>query len=131
MPPSRVFGPSATALDGEPDALRRENSRSTIGRMSLSGFVRRPSILSRWTGTSGDEESGAMQTPDKPAIPSALQPSEAYSTPLPALSMVVLSIVSLFIAFVLIPLIDVPVDYVGRVLVCERICAVPSIHGRG
>lgn len=44
----------------------------------------------------GDGEGGfdaSALLAERPAIPSALQPAEAYTTPLPLLSMVVLSIV--------------------------------------
>ncbi|KAI0370487.1 major facilitator MFS-1 [Pilatotrama ljubarskyi] len=100
MPPRRVFGPSDSALDvneetadahdGEPQRTRRPS-----GRVSFSRLMHKPSILSRWSRT-GDEESGVTQTPERPAIPSALQtPGEVYATPLPVLSMIVLSITML------------------------------------
>ena len=65
-----------------------------MGRGSFAS-LQKPGFIRRWSRAGTDEESGVMQTVDKPAIPSALQPSEAYSTPLPTLSMVVLSIVRL------------------------------------
>ncbi|KAI0760328.1 major facilitator superfamily MFS-1 [Fomes fomentarius] len=97
MPPSRVFGPGDTALDVDNDtqAAHGNGYQPMLQRASerMSGIVRKPSILSRWRG---DEESGTSQTPERPAIPSALQTSgEAYSTPLPVLSMIVLSITML------------------------------------
>lgn len=98
MPPRRVFGPGDTALDVDNDtqAAYGNGSQPLLQRASeqVSGIVRKPSIFSRWKG---DEESGTSQTPERPAIPSALQaPGEAYSTPLPVLSMIVLSIVRPF-----------------------------------
>ncbi|RDX45232.1 major facilitator superfamily MFS-1 [Lentinus brumalis] len=102
MPPRRVFGPGDSALDADSDApgIQDEVSRGgrrPSARVSFSGLVRKPSILSRWSRNGvGDEESGTTATPDRPAIPSALQPpGEAYATPLPALSMIVLSITML------------------------------------
>ncbi|KAI0754437.1 major facilitator superfamily MFS-1 [Daedaleopsis nitida] len=100
MPPRRVFGPGDSALDidaevPEVQGGERSNTRRPSGRVSFSGLVRKPSILSRWSRT-GDEESGTAPTPERPAIPSALQSSgEVYATPLPALSMIVLSITML------------------------------------
>ena len=98
MPPQRVFGSgsdSALDVDPNPRTPQREDSRNLSGRMSFSSLVRNPSVFSRWSRAGGDEESGPAQAPDKPPIPSALQQSEAYSTPLPKLSMIVLSIVRL------------------------------------
>lgn len=53
----------------------------------------RPSAL-RWRGTIDEDEFPTDHAQDKPSIPSALQgANEEYSTPLPTLSMIVLSIV--------------------------------------
>ena len=100
MPPRRVFGPGESALDIESDAPQPHDDnvdrvRRPSGRVSFSGLVRKPSLLSRWSRAGGgDEESGITPTPERPAIPSALQqPGEVYATPLPVLSMIVLSIV--------------------------------------
>ncbi|OSC97802.1 major facilitator MFS-1 [Trametes coccinea BRFM310] len=100
MPPRRVFGPGDSALDVEDDTPEVQSSgprgtRRPSGRVSFSRLVHKPSILSRWSRT-GDEESGIGETPERPAIPSALQPAgEVYATPLPTLSMIVLSITML------------------------------------
>ncbi|KAI0631169.1 major facilitator MFS-1 [Trametes polyzona] len=100
MPPRRVFGPGDSALDVDEDPFdspREEgrNARRPSGRVSFSRLVHKPSILSRWS-RAGDEESGITQTPERPPIPSALQPpGEVSATPLPVLSMIVLSITML------------------------------------
>ncbi|EKM57989.1 uncharacterized protein PHACADRAFT_251932 [Phanerochaete carnosa HHB-10118-sp] len=63
-----------------------------------SAFRHRPSFVTRWRRTAEDEEMGAVSTPksERPPIPSALQPPpEMCATPLPALSMIVLSITML------------------------------------
>ena len=98
MPPRRIFGPGDSALDIDEDSTEvqpgdHQGARRPSGRVSFSRLVHKPSILSRWSRT-GDEESGIAHAPDRPAIPSALQPpNEVYATPLPILSMIVLSIV--------------------------------------
>ncbi|KAI0828591.1 major facilitator MFS-1 [Trametes gibbosa] len=100
MAPRRVFGPGDSALDIDEDALEPQPAGSRgiprpSDRVSFSRLVHKPSILSRWSRT-GDEESGTTQTPERPAIPSALQPpGELYATSLPVLSMIVLSITML------------------------------------
>ncbi|GJE94855.1 major facilitator superfamily MFS-1 [Phanerochaete sordida] len=71
--------------------------RRPSARMSFaSAIARRPSFVARWRAGTGDEEGGATPKGERPPIPSALQPPpEACATPLPALSMVVLSITML------------------------------------
>ena len=102
MPPGRVFGPNTS--DATADAFVQsqgsdpQSARRPSARVSFSGLTRKPSILSRWSRAGEDEESGLMQPPERPAIPSALQaPGEAYATPLPVLSMIVLSIVCAYL----------------------------------
>ncbi len=82
---TRVFG-----TGDQPDQPENDNISSNISplRHILS---RHPSILSR------HRAQDALPTPaqppeDKPLIPSALPPPDSYSTPLPTMSMVVLSI---------------------------------------
>ncbi|KAM5531602.1 hypothetical protein V8D89_014717 [Ganoderma adspersum] len=99
MPPRRVFGPGdsvdidAPGVQGGPS----QGTRPPTTRISFSSLAGKPSILNRWSRTGdGDEESGIAQPPERPAIPSALQASgEVYATPLPVLSMIVLSITML------------------------------------
>lgn len=93
--PRRTFGVNESALDanstpGSPPS----DERHVLGRTSFSQAHHRPSFISRW-GRGQDEEVGVNPAvSDRPAIPSALEPKgETYSTPLPVLSMVVLSIV--------------------------------------
>ncbi|TFK49144.1 hypothetical protein OE88DRAFT_472946 [Heliocybe sulcata] len=104
MAPTRVFGSEESALDIEDDVTspNAPGSRRGLGRFSPS-FNRtlrhRPSILSRMSfggSRTGDEENGEEIVADKPLIPSALQqPGEVDVTPLPVLSMIVLSIAML------------------------------------
>ncbi|EPQ52178.1 MFS-1 protein [Gloeophyllum trabeum ATCC 11539] len=104
MAPTRVFGSEDSALVVEDD-VSSQNAQTLprgLGRFSFSKTLRhRPSILSRLSlrnSGSGvrDEETGEDVVTDKPLIPSALQqPGEADSTPLPVLSMIVLSITML------------------------------------
>ena len=76
------------------------SKRRPSGRISFSSVLKhRPSFVERWRAAGGDEEAGVggeMPSPkvERPPIPSALQPPpEVYSTPLPMISMTVLSIV--------------------------------------
>lgn len=96
LPPRRIFGTGEVAASGDEQPLAGGGAQQTVrrpsGRVSFS-TVKRPSFASR--STVQDEEAGLVipPTPERPPIPNALQPGEAYSTPLPILSMFVLSIV--------------------------------------
>ncbi|OCH86843.1 major facilitator superfamily MFS-1 [Obba rivulosa] len=95
--PKRTFGTDESALDVEDESSRSPRAPRATGRASASRNSARPSFIRRWRGVT-DEENGEAQfpIPDKPAIPSALQPAgEVYATPLPVLSMIVLSITML------------------------------------
>lgn len=92
LPPRslRVFGIDESSSPSVSDQQPRRASR-----IAFSPLPHKPSLIGRWRGTQ-DEETGGPSTPpsDRPLIPSALaQSTEVYSTPLPTLSMVVLSIV--------------------------------------
>ncbi|EIW78548.1 hypothetical protein CONPUDRAFT_138776 [Coniophora puteana RWD-64-598 SS2] len=91
--PRRVFG--ATDLLGVDDApdVSPDRRRVSGGGRSL----RRPSFIGRWRSSiSGSSDGGdGTKSIDKPPIPTAIQSSETYSTPLPTLSMTVLSITML------------------------------------
>lgn len=90
-PPRRFFGMrNDIEEDDDPSGLERSTRRASAGLNH-----RRQSFISRWR-TSTDVES-AIKSPtlERPPIPNALRSSESDSTPLPALSMIVLSIVSL------------------------------------
>ncbi|KZT25803.1 major facilitator superfamily MFS-1 [Neolentinus lepideus HHB14362 ss-1] len=104
MAPTRVFGSEESALDVEDDVSSQNapTTRRGLGRFSPSfseTLRHRPSILSRLSfrgSRVGDEENGEDVVTDKPLIPSALQqPGEVDTTPLPFLSMTVLSIAML------------------------------------
>ena len=94
-PPARVFGGADDAFfaaDGD-STDPTITARPRPGRISFS----RQSLAARWRGA-GDEEAAAVPaltpTSERPPIPSALQQSaETYTTPLPLLPMIVLSIV--------------------------------------
>ncbi|VDC00276.1 unnamed protein product [Peniophora sp. CBMAI 1063] len=93
--PRRVFGRGGEP-DSSPESTRRQSNTGTLrpGRISFS--LPRPNI-GRWRGTDSDAEAGdnSVTSPsgDKPPIPSALQSAaEVNATPLPTLSMLVLSI---------------------------------------
>jgi|SRR3984957_10623757 len=99
MPPRRSFGLAVneSALDDDeaPSIVERPLARRVLGRLSSDQSQHRPSFTARWRNNQ-DAESGRTlsHVGERPPIPSALQPSgETYSTPLPALSMIVLSIV--------------------------------------
>jgi hypothetical protein len=94
--PVRTFGRldssgTESGTDGPPREI--STARRFLGRMSLGNFKGgRPSF-----GSFRRDGETVLSTPksDRPAIPTMMQPSgEAYSTPLPKISMVVLSIVS-------------------------------------
>jgi hypothetical protein len=97
--PRRSFGVDESALDDEETQGSNSSdinpARRFLGRISFGGSHRRPSFISQWRRTADEEGGlGAISLPERPPIPSALQPGgEVYTTPLPALSMIVLSIV--------------------------------------
>jgi Major Facilitator Superfamily len=88
---SRVFGPGDQP---ENDTGRQRSSVSPLRRI----LSRHPSILSRHRSrTDGDGDASPLRAlappEERPLIPSALQqPGDTYATPLPKISMVVLSI---------------------------------------
>ena len=99
--------------------------------MSFSNVLKhRPSFIDRWKSQAADEEANVPASP-KPAIPSALQPPpEVYSTPLPLLSMVVLSIVSAVPFVCFFCALMIVVDYARRVPISECVRAVFVVYGR-
>ena len=111
-------------------------SRRPSGRVSFSALLQhRPSFVNRWRSGAMDEENGELASPkpERPPIPSALQPPpEVYSTPLPTLSMIVLSIVSQFNLSLYVTLqmyLSRDIDHAGRIPVGKRICPILTIHG--
>lgn len=124
---------SPVRVPGTTESTPQGRRPTFSGRVSFSGSIPyRSSILNKLKGTAGDEESGSIRSPrpERPAIPSALQQSpEVYSTPLPILSMIVLSIVrhtylSLIFGFTIVT------DYAWRVLICKCVGTIFIIHGR-
>lgn len=102
MPPRRMFGPDESSGGDAGTHTPNQPSDSPQGRrmsarVSFSA-LRKPSFSLLRRSTVDEEAGEGSVVPDKPAIPSALQQSEAYTTPLPTLSMVVLSIVSVILA---------------------------------
>lgn len=94
--------PLLSPAGGRRSSQATTQGRRPSGRVSFSSMLRhRPSFISRWKNGGVDEEAGVSSPrPDRAPIPSALQPPpEVYATPLPTLSMVVLSIVSLMLTY--------------------------------
>ncbi|KAJ7634915.1 hypothetical protein FB45DRAFT_910236 [Roridomyces roridus] len=97
MPPRRTFGPvhSESALDDTPDTTEQTPVGRLLGRLQSFGSQRRSSFVSLWRRETNEEEGGAPST-EPPPIPHMIQSSaETYATPLPVLSMIVLSITML------------------------------------
>ncbi|PCH35246.1 hypothetical protein WOLCODRAFT_155919 [Wolfiporia cocos MD-104 SS10] len=91
MAPRRTFGTEETATDARD---RSPTQRRVSARVSFSTLARRPtSFFGR--RVSGMSEGAVSDATERPAIPSALQPAEAYATPLPIIPMIVLSITML------------------------------------
>ncbi|KAG2748875.1 hypothetical protein P692DRAFT_20857109 [Suillus brevipes Sb2] len=90
-PPRRFFGMrNDTEEDDDPSGLERSTRRASAGPNH-----RRQSFISRWRTSTDVESAIKSPTPERPPIPNALRGSESDSTPLPALSMIVLSITML------------------------------------
>ena len=136
--PRRSFGIDESALginNDTPGSLITGGEQRRIlglGRISFNQIQHKPSLTSRWR--SRDEEDGIPPaSPGRPPIPSALEPKgESYSTPLPALSMIVLSIVrtltSLVGGFTDASLCE---DYAWRISDSQCFDSVYVVHGEG
>ncbi|TFY51331.1 hypothetical protein EVJ58_g10625, partial [Rhodofomes roseus] len=94
MPPRRTFGPADSDVVDDNEQAPHPQTRRKSTRVSFSA-LRKPSFSLLRRSTVDEEAGEGSEVPDKPAIPSALQSSEAYTTPLPTLSMIVLSIAML------------------------------------
>lgn len=96
LPPRRVFGSEGSALDD--DIPEQSTARRILGRVSFGNSQHRPSFAARWRSViTNDGDADGTPTTERPAIPTMMQSSgEAYMTPLPVLSMIVLSIVRIF-----------------------------------
>lgn len=91
--PHRSFGVDESALDDDNDTPQRDGSslRRVLGRISFGNSMRRPSFASRLRAGA---DSPAPS--ERPPVPTVMQPAgEVYQTPLPILSMIVLSITML------------------------------------
>ncbi|KAJ7211292.1 hypothetical protein GGX14DRAFT_520210 [Mycena pura] len=97
MPP-RSFGRDESALDDTADGPAQTPVQRLIGRISFGNVSQhRPSFASRWT-RSANERGGSpsASSTERPPIPTMMQSAgETYATPLPVLSMIVLSITML------------------------------------
>jgi hypothetical protein len=93
----RSFGINESALDpnnNTPSSLPGSEQRRILGRISFNQGHHKPSFTSRWRRSQDEEDGVGPAAPGRPPIPSALEPKgDLYSTPLPVLSMIVLSIV--------------------------------------
>jgi hypothetical protein len=95
-PPRRVFGVDDSTEETAPaehSGQTRPNSRISFGQLPVP---RKISFIHRFRANPDEEAGGASTSqPERPPIPSALtQATETYATPLPVLSMIVLSIVN-------------------------------------
>ncbi len=92
----RSFGISESALDANndtPGSLPGSEQRRILGRISFNQGNHKPSFTSRWRRSQDEEDGVRPAVPERPPIPSALEPKGELYTPLPVLSMIVLSIV--------------------------------------
>ncbi|KAF7971094.1 hypothetical protein HWV62_22086 [Athelia sp. TMB] len=101
-PPRRVFGaPGADNSPIEDRAGTPTSERRGLGFGRVSFSQRKPSFISRWRRVQDEEngtgaEASVGEVLERPLIPSALeQKGEPHTTPLPKLSMIVLSIAML------------------------------------
>lgn len=93
--PRRSFGVQEPALDDDGETSSTNLAQRLLGRISFGNSQHRPSFTFRGrTPSAGGLESTQGIPPDRPPIPTMMQSSgEVYTTPLPTLSMIVLSIV--------------------------------------
>ena len=135
MPPRRTFGPDDSSGGDASTPTLNQSSDSPQGRRNSArvsfSALRKPSFTLLRRSTVDEETGEGSVVPDKPAIPSALQQSEAYTTPLPTLSMVVLSIVSVILASGALSCdyMRVPAGHARRVLVGQCLRAIHTVYG--
>lgn len=96
--PRRTFGVQEPAADGHDETVDQEPTllRRILSRIPFGNRNHLPSFISRWREPTGLEETPGDLTgaSERPPIPTMIQtPGEIYATPLPILSMIVLSIV--------------------------------------
>ncbi|TFK67854.1 major facilitator superfamily MFS-1 [Pluteus cervinus] len=93
--PRRTFGVDESALDDSETPNEGNAVQRLLRRISTSASQHRPSFVLRWRNDATDAD-GTEGPSERPPIPTMMQSSgETYSTPLPGLSMVVLSITML------------------------------------
>ncbi|KAF9450306.1 major facilitator superfamily MFS-1 [Macrolepiota fuliginosa MF-IS2] len=97
--PVRTFGtpgPVTPIADQESPSSNEQNvARRILGRISFGSLNKMPSSLLSRRGD-GEDAISSPGTTGRPPVPTVMQPSgETYTTPLPALSMIVLSITML------------------------------------
>lgn len=111
-----------TPLDADNDVAYDEGSvfRRVLGRMNS-----RASLFSRRSTMDDDTISNAPS--ERPAIPTMIQPAESQSTPLPILSMIVLSIVRY--ANLYLDDAYLSSDDARRIPFCQCVHTVPLVHG--
>lgn len=125
--PRRVFG--TEAADEQPPGGSPQRRRLS-GRVSFSTIRPRTSIFGRRRSTIDEENGGdPTQTSERPAIPSALQPGESYATPLPVLSMIVLSIVCMPGQVSGMDGLMCFTGHAWRVSFCKRLGTFHTLHG--
>jgi hypothetical protein len=98
--------------------------RRILGKISFSNLRLRPSF-----GNNGGQNPPSTPSTERAPIPTMMQSSgETYMTPLPKLSMIVLSIVSASLAFKFgrLPIIS---DYAWRISICQCVDAFFAFHG--
>ena len=130
--PRRSFGVQESAVqespEGEPNVIRRVSSR-----ISLWSNRHKPTFVPWWTKGAGEngEQELPPPTSGRAPIPTMMQSSgEAYTTPLPILSMIVLSIVRIIdVQFGLTHNLCLT-DNAWRVLIRKRLHAILTIHGQ-
>ncbi|KAH7912166.1 hypothetical protein BJ138DRAFT_1061588 [Hygrophoropsis aurantiaca] len=97
LPPRRSFGILNTGINeqSQNESGETNHERRSSRRVSTNQSQHRPSFVSRWRTQTDEESGGRSPGTERPPIPNALHTKEAYSTPLPTLSMIVLSITML------------------------------------
>ncbi|KAF8644931.1 hypothetical protein AX16_008213 [Volvariella volvacea WC 439] len=94
--PRRTFGVDESALDDTEGPSDSNVVRRVLSRLSFGTSQHRPSFVSRWRNATSEAQEEIAEPSERPPIPTMMQPSgEVYSTPLPVLSMIVLSITML------------------------------------
>lgn len=136
-PPRRSFGvaqPGDNEYDTPERGSRTGSIRSKLGRLSFGGLKKRPSFVSRWAGNidpNGAEAASGTPVPERALIPAVMQPAgDAYTTPLPVLSMIVLGIVRVNSCNLKLFCLSLVLGHARRVSQCKRRDTFPPLHGQ-